>query len=115
MRKPILVLFEALDRRWEAKGQVARTLLALVAAGEHGVTAAEISSWALRLAAYCFVLRRDYHLTIDTIREPHEGGWHGRHVLRTPVRVISVEPMASNGMSASVVANAAVNSTPDRS
>ena len=29
-------------------------------------------------------------LTIRTEREEHPGGWHGRHVLETPVRILPV-------------------------
>jgi len=69
-------------------GQTARALVALVSAGDKGITAAEVSSWALRLAAYCHDLRRKHGLSIDTIREKHAGGWHGRHVLGSPVEIV---------------------------
>lgn len=87
------VLFERLidGRRFEVRGQTARTLLALVEAGDRGVTALEVSSWALRLAAYAFDLRRNFDLDVATLREEHPNGWHGRHVLRTPVRIVRVE------------------------
>jgi hypothetical protein len=35
-------------------------------------------------------LRRDFGLSIRTDREEHPGGWHGRHVLETPVRILFV-------------------------
>lgn len=70
-----------------ATGQVAKALAALVAAGPRGVTALEVDSWAYRLGAYVHSLRHDCGLAIETMREPHEGGWHGRYVLRSPVRV----------------------------
>lgn len=66
-------------------GQVAKALSALVAAGTRGVTALEVNSWAYRLGAYVHSLRHDCGLSIETVREPHEGGWHGRYVLRSPV------------------------------
>jgi hypothetical protein len=66
-------------------------LLALVEAGEHGVTALECSTWAFRLAASCYDLRRDHGLAIRCDREEQPGGWHGRYVLETPVDVIRVE------------------------
>lgn len=72
-------------------GQTARTLIALVEAGADGVTAQEVSSWALRLAAYCYELRHRCGLEIRTDRETHPFGWHGRHVLVTPVEVIAVD------------------------
>jgi hypothetical protein len=27
-------------------------------------------------------------LTVETLREPHDGGWHGRYVLHTPCQII---------------------------
>ena len=68
--------------------QDGRTLLALVNADSKGVTALEMSSWAYRLGAYVHRLRHDYGLAIETLREPHEGGWHGRYVLHTPCRIV---------------------------
>jgi len=78
-------------REFEVSGQTARALLALVEAGQRGVTALECSTWAFRLAAYCYDLRRDHGLAIRCDCEEHPGGWHGRHVLETPVDVIRVE------------------------
>ena len=69
------------------KGQTAKALLALVEAGPRGVTALEASSWAYRLAAYCHDLRRKHGLSIRTDKENHPGGWHGRHVLDSDVRI----------------------------
>jgi len=74
-------------------GQVAKALEALAAAGGGGVTAGEVASWAYRLGAYVHDLRHDYELAIDTKREPHEGGWHGRYVLRSPVTILgAIQP-----------------------
>jgi hypothetical protein len=70
-------------------GQTAKALMALHRAGAAGVTALEVSTWAYRFAAYCFDLRK-HGLDIETVRESHEGGWHGRHVLHTPVRLVVV-------------------------
>lgn len=67
-----------------------RTLLALVKADTKGVTALEMSSWAYRLGAYVHRLRHDYGLAIETLREPHDGGWHGRYVLHTPCRIVGI-------------------------
>jgi hypothetical protein len=71
------------------RGQTAKSLGALIAAGPLGVSALEVSSWAFRFAAYCHVLRRKQGLAIETVREKHEGGWHGRHVLRSVVEIVS--------------------------
>jgi hypothetical protein len=78
-------------RRFEVRGQTARCLVALVGAGDRGVTALEVSTWALRFAAYTYDLRTKHGLNIQTLREEHPGGWHGRHALRTQVRIVSVE------------------------
>jgi hypothetical protein len=67
------------------RGQTAKALYALVTAGEKGVTALEVSTWAYRFSAYCFDLRHKYGLSIETRREDHPGGWHGRHVLHSQV------------------------------
>ena len=66
-------------------GQEARALEALIERGAAGVTSLEVASWAYRLGAYIFDLRHDYGLSIDTLREEHDGGWHARYVLRSPV------------------------------
>jgi hypothetical protein len=73
------------------RGQAAKSLLALVAAGDKGVTALEVSCWAYRFAAYCHDLRHKHGLVIETIRESHGGGWHGRHVLRSPVEIVECD------------------------
>ena len=72
-------------------GQVAKALGALVTAGEHGVTALEASSWAFRLGAYVHTLRHRHALAVETVRELHDGGWHGRYVLRSPVTLTGGE------------------------
>ena len=68
-------------------GQVAKALEALVARGAAGVTSLEVASVAYRLAAYVHNLRHDYGLAIETVREPHDGGWHGRYVLHSAVTI----------------------------
>lgn len=72
-------------------GQTARTLQALILAGDSGVTALEISSWALRLSEYIRRLRHEYFLEILMVKEEHSSlvgaGWHGRYILKTPVRI----------------------------
>jgi hypothetical protein len=61
--------------------QVCRTLVALITAGNQGITALEVSSRALRLAHYIWRLKTDHGLLIETEYEPHEGGHHGRYRL----------------------------------
>lgn len=72
------------------EGQEARTLRALVNAGDSGVTSLEISTWALRVSHYVFKLRKA-GLVIVTLREKHDGpvpGEHGRYVLRSTVAIV---------------------------
>lgn len=71
-------------------GQTARTLLALVKAGAAGVTALEIASWAFRLSHYVMVLRHKHRLAIPMLWEAHEGGKHGRYVLRSTVTILEI-------------------------
>ena len=75
------------DGAFSVTGQVAKALAALLSAGAAGVTALEVNSWAYRLGAYVHTLRHDYGLAIETVREPHDGGWHGRYVLHSPVSI----------------------------
>ena len=82
------VLDQNAQRRFTVRGQEARTLAALVKAGPRGCTAFEVSSWALRFAAYTHNLRHDHDLEIITKHEQHESGWHGRHILTTPIRIV---------------------------
>ncbi|MBU6167259.1 MAG: hypothetical protein KGQ52_14190 [Alphaproteobacteria bacterium] len=74
--------------RFIVRGQTARALVALVQAGKAGVTALEVSNWAYRLGAYVHRLRHENGLAIVTEREAHDGGWHGRYVLRCPVTLL---------------------------
>ena len=78
------------ERQFIVRGQTGKALVALVAGGDRGVSALEVATWAYRLAGYCYFLRRDFGLSIRTEREDHPGGWHGRHVLETPVRIVFV-------------------------
>lgn len=71
-------------------GQTARTLLALVKAGAAGVTALEIASWAFRLSHYVMVLRHKHRLAIPMLWEAHEGGKHGRYILRPNVTILEI-------------------------
>jgi hypothetical protein len=78
------------ERGFVVGGQTARALVALVEAGPKGCTALEVSTWAYRFAAYCHDLIHDHGLNIETLREDHPGGWHGRHVLLDKVIITSI-------------------------
>ena len=78
-------------REIEVVGRFAQTLRALVDAGPKGVTALDLSSWAVRLSQYIHILRRKHSLNIETIEERHDGdypGKHGRYLLRSNVQII---------------------------
>jgi hypothetical protein len=84
------------DRVIEVQGQEARALNALVAAGTAGITSLEVSTWALRLAHYCFKLKKQ-GLIIECERERHGGpvpGKHGRYRLHTPVQIVEIRGAA---------------------
>ena len=94
MTKPVVtacVYQDGQGRVLEVHGQPAKALLALVEAEDNGCTAQEVASWAYRFAAYTHELRHRYGLAIRTDRKPHPNGWHGRHVLETPVEILNVE------------------------
>lgn len=76
--------------RFVVTGQDAKALCALVTAEARGVTALEVNSWAYRLGAYVWKLRHRHGLAIETRRELHEGGWHARYVLVSPVTLLEV-------------------------
>ena len=69
-------------------GKVAKSLIFLIVSGNSGITALEVSSWAFRLAAYIHILRTKYDIDIITIDEPHDGGIHGRYILKDRVDII---------------------------
>lgn len=56
-----------------------------------GVTALEMSNWALRLANYIHILRHRYSLNIRMEYEEHDGGEHARYFLNTPIEVLEIE------------------------
>jgi steroid 5-alpha reductase family enzyme len=73
------------------KGREAQTLLGLSEAGAKGIITLELSStWALRLSAYIHRLRSQHGLDIQTVREEHDGGWHGRYLLLTDTEILEV-------------------------
>lgn len=65
--------------------RLGQTIRALVEKGALGITALEMSTWALRLGAYIHILRHEYGLAILTVMEPHEDGKHGRYILQSNV------------------------------
>jgi len=66
-------------------GRVAETLTLLIRRGPKGVAAFDFPGGpAFRLAAYVHSLR-ELGLVIETKREAHAGGTHGRYVLRSQV------------------------------
>lgn len=76
---------------FETTGRNAQTLLALIKAGDKGITALELSNtWALRLSAYIHCLRHVNGLDIITHKEGHDGGWHARYVLITPAEIFEI-------------------------
>jgi hypothetical protein len=71
-----------------AKGQEGRTLLLLHEKASLGVVAYDFRGGPpFRLPAYTWSLMRKFGLNIETRRELHDGGWHGRFVLHTPVEI----------------------------
>ena len=73
----------------EATGREAETVIALINAGPRGITSLEAfrAGWAVRLAAYIRDLRL-MGVPIDMKREAHDGGKHGRYVLRSSVTIL---------------------------
>lgn len=77
-------------------GQEAKTLLLLSQKGNAGVTAYDFRGGPpFRLPAYCHSMIKHKGLSIETRRESHEGGWHGRFVLHTPIEILEVVDPAS--------------------
>ena len=75
---------------FETRGQEAKTLALLVTKGKAGVEAYDFRGGPpFRLPAYCHSLIRK-GLVIETVRVPHDGGWHGKFVLHTPVEILTV-------------------------
>lgn len=93
--KKLAVIFKKANQETPmlATRRVAQTLLWLVYCGEKGVTALEVSSWALRLADYVHTLRHDYGVRIITLMEAHDGGRHARYVLREEIVVIDISQL----------------------
>ncbi|MGD9712373.1 MAG: hypothetical protein AB7V46_09940 [Thermomicrobiales bacterium] len=92
MAKPrIFVTAKIGDRLININGREAQALLALVEHGPRGITSLDMgrAGWAIRLGAYIHDLRHKFGVPIETTREPHDGGQHGRYTLTGPVQIIS--------------------------
>lgn len=72
-------------KRLTVSGRIAETLGLLVRRGPNGVVAFDFPGGpAFRLAAYIHSLR-ELGLVIETKRDAHAGGTHGRYVLHSKV------------------------------
>ena len=73
-----------------AVGREAETLIALVNAGNLGITSLDAfkAGWAVRLAAYIFDLKA-MGVPIEATTEPHAGGRHARYAFNGAVEIIS--------------------------
>lgn len=71
-------------------GQVARVLVALVHAGDEGLTPLATETWAIRLSHHVGELRKRHGLTIAKLWGEHDYGRHARYVLRSSVKVKEV-------------------------
>lgn len=91
--RAVFTVLENQPRKLFLTGREAQTLGWLALKGEAGVTALEVSTWALRLAAYVHLLRHKHNLAIVTAREPHEGGEHARYALAVKVDIEAVQQL----------------------
>lgn len=75
-----------------ATGRPGQTLYCLVMARERGITAAEVSNWALRLAGYVYNLRHKHELDIQALQEPNANGIgsHARYILQSDVQIVEI-------------------------
>lgn len=71
-------------------GQDAKTLLALIRAGNEGRTSLEVSSWAFAMSSYISNLRNRHGLNIKTVMEAHDKGSHARYFLQDNVEIIEM-------------------------
>ena len=100
MRKrayPIVIFCLAANNNTPAmvRGRNAETLLMLHEKGLRGLTAYDFAGGPpFRLSGYVMVLRGP-DLSIETLRDEHDCGWHARYVLQTPVTVSEVQVAAN--------------------
>jgi hypothetical protein len=79
-------------RTFTATGQEGRSLLLLQRKALNGIVVFDfVGGTAFRLAAYVCSIKQKHGLNIETKRELHDGGWHARYVLHTPIEIISTE------------------------
>ncbi len=71
-------------------GQIAKVLLALVEAGEAGITPLAQETWSLRLSDHVRTLKNRRGLVIVTLWGKHDEGRHARYVLRSTVTIIEI-------------------------
>lgn len=71
-------------------GQVAKVLLALIEAGEAGITPLARETWSLRLSDHVRKLKNRRGLVIVTLWGRHDDGRHARYLLRSTVTIIKV-------------------------
>lgn len=71
-------------------GQMAKVLLALVEAGEAGITPLAPETWSLRLSHHVRELETRQSLVIARMWGKHDEGRHARYVLRSTVTIIEV-------------------------
>lgn len=78
------------SRPFTEVGQVAKVLLALMDAGERGVTPLARETWALRLSDHVRKLKNRRKLSIDRLWGKHDDGRHARYVLRSSVTILEI-------------------------
>jgi|GEM_PF-2202369 len=71
-------------------GQIAKVLLALLNAGEAGITPLSRETWSLRLSDHVRTLKNRHGLVIVTLWAKHDEGRHARYVLRSTVTITEV-------------------------
>ena len=90
-RKRVIVkALVPIGQSFTVSGQVARVLLALVKAGEAGITPLARETWSLRLSDHVRTLKSRHGLAILTLWGKHDEGRHARYVLRSAVTIIEV-------------------------
>ena len=107
----IAITVEGVDRRFEICGECAVSLIALVAAGDRGVTSIEYPGELPGMGTSCAELQQRYGLDIRTERNSHRdaglkwltegmedpGEGITNRVLLTPVQIISVDSAVNPG------------------
>lgn len=71
-------------------GQMAKVLLALIAAGEAGVDPLARETWSLRLSDHVRKLKTLRGLSIATMWGRHDDGRHARYVLQSAVIIVEI-------------------------